>query len=202
MDKLLEELRWMLNLAVTATQDEVVQELQKAIDQIKAADPAATSAADFSIAALVQNQGQQIAALTTAAANPDPSKYVPVSTMKTLQDQVAALTAVNIERDVNDIVVAALANGKLLPAQEAWAREHGKQNLASLKQYIETAQPVAALTGTQTGGTPPNGNNSGNGGSGNGTSTLSDQQIAICTSMGVSPEDYAKTLQVEAQAQA
>lgn len=188
MNELLEQLRWMLNLAVTATQEEVVAELQKAIDQIKAANPAAAASADFSIMSLLLNQKEQIVALTASAANPDPSQFVSVATMKTLQHEVTALRTANLERDVNEVVVASLASGKLLPTQEDWARKHGIENLVSLKQYIDSAQPIAALTNTQTDGKPP---------AGDGTTTLDAGQIAICTSMGVSQEDYAKTLQAE-----
>ncbi|MCP5246060.1 MAG: phage protease [Burkholderiales bacterium] len=193
MDKLLEDLRWMLNLPVTATQDEIAAELQKALDQIKATDAAATAATDFSIVALVKSQADQIAALTAAATNPDPTRFAPVSMVKDLQDQVAVLTAANLDREIDEVVQAALTAGKLLPTQEIWARQHGKENLVSLKQFIENAQPVAALTGSQTGGKPP---------AGNGDAQLTDDQLAICKSMGVSPEDYAKTLQETATAQA
>ena len=193
MDELLNQLRWMLNLPVTATQEDIAAELQKALDQIKATDAAATAASDFSIVALVKSQADQIAALTKAASNPDPTKFAPVDMVRELQSQVAALTAANLGREIDGVVQAALAAGKLLPTQETWARDHGKKDLASLKQYLETAQPVAALTGTQTGGNPP--------ASGDDVRLTADQ-LAICKSMSVAPEDYAKTLQETAAAQA
>lgn len=40
MDQLLEQLRWLLNMLVTATVDEVISELQKAINQSKVSNPA------------------------------------------------------------------------------------------------------------------------------------------------------------------
>lgn len=154
---LLEQIRWMLNLAVTATQEEIIAEMQKAIDQIKSAAASATSAPGFNIVTLIKSQADQIAALTASASNPDPSRFVPVATMQTLQNEFAALRAQITEREVNEVVTAALASGKILPAQEAWARGHGKENLASLKAYLEGAQSIAALTGTQTKGIPPEG---------------------------------------------
>ena len=192
MDGILEQLRWMLNLPVTSSQDEVIAELQKAIDQIKAAQPTAAASADFNVVALIKSQADQIAALTASASNPDPSKFVPVATMQTLQNEFAALRAQITEREVNEVVTAALASGKILPAQEAWARGHGKENLASLKAYLEGAQPIAALTATQTGGIPPEGST---------TVQLDENQLAVCRATGTAPEDFMKTLQAT-QAQA
>ena len=190
---LLEQLRWMLNLAVTATEEEVIAELQKAIDQIKTMAGDAAASTGFSILSLIKTQADQIATLTASASNPDPAKFVAVATMQALQTEVAALRAQINEREVNEVVTAALSAGKILPPQEAWARNLGKQNIASLKEYIAGAQPVAALTSTQTGGNPPPGTAS--------EHQLDENQLAVCTAMGVAPADFAKTLQAE-QAQA
>lgn len=180
IDELLENLRWMLNLPTLATQEEVVAELQKAVAAIKAAPAAA--AAGFSIVSYVNDLQMQITALS--AATPDPAKYVPVATMKELQDQVAALTAKDLGREVDGVVTAALAAGKILPPQEKWARDLGKSNLAALNAYLETAQPVAALAGTQTQGKQPGSANEGG---------LNEAELAMCTAMGVSPEAFKKT---------
>lgn len=152
LEELLNNLRWMLNMPVTATQDEIVAELQKAIDQIKSVATSVTSAPGFDIAALVSQQAEQIVALTTAANNPDPSRFVEVATMQALQNEVAALRVQINVNELDQIVTAALATGQILPAQEAWARKHGKENIESLKDYLETVQPIAALNGKQTDG--------------------------------------------------
>ncbi len=189
MPELLEQLRWLLNLPVTSTADDITAELQKAIDQIKSAAAAATSVPGFDVVALIKSQADQIAALTAAVANPDPSKFVAVDTMQSLQNEVAALRAQIVDREVNEIVTAALAAGQILPAQEAWARAHGKENIASLKAYLATAQPIAALTATQTGGNPPANTATG--------AQLDENQLAVCKAMGVDPADFAKTLQAQ-----
>lgn len=193
MEELLNNLRWMLNMPVTATQEEIVAELQKAIDQIKSVATSVTSVPGFNIVALVKTHVDQIAALTASVNNPDPAKFVAVATMQALQNQVADLLNRINEKEVDQIVAAALASGQILPAQEAWACQHGKENLQSLKDYLKTAQPIAALSGTQTGGNiPPGGTN---------TTQLTDDQLAICKATGVAPEDFLKTLQAD-QAQA
>lgn len=157
MEGLMEQLRWLLNLPVTATADEITAELQKAIDQIKAAAASAVSVPGFDVATLVKTQAEQIATLTASAANPDPSRFVPVEDMSALHLELAKLRNENLEREVTDVVSKAIAEGRLLPSQEAWARALGGVNMQSLKDYIATSQPIAALTGTQTGGTPPEG---------------------------------------------
>lgn len=194
LEELLEQLRWMLNLPTLATAEEVLAELQKATAAIKAAQPEAVAAAGFSVAGLVASLGGQVAALKTTA--PDPAQYVPVDAMAALQTEVAALRTLRQaqddrekERDVDGVVVAALTAGKLLPPQEKWARDLGMKDLAALTTYLETAQTVAALTGTQTDGNPPAGQPAGE---------LSESQLAMCRSTGVSPEDFKKTLAAQA----
>lgn len=152
---LLEQLRWMLNLAVTATEEEVISGLQKAIDQIKAAATSAASAPGFDIVALIKSQADQIASLTVAAANPDPAKFIAIAAMKSIQDELTTLKAKELDREINEVVQEALRTGKLLPAQEEWARSLGNKDLAFLKSFVDSAQPIAALAGTQTGGVPP-----------------------------------------------
>ena len=194
LEELLEQLRWMLNLPTLATAEEVLAELQKATAAIKAAQPEAVAAAGFSVTGLVASLGGQVAALKVAA--PDPAKFVPVDAMAALQTEVAALRTIRQaqddrekERDVDGVVTAALTAGKLLPPQEKWARDLGMKDLAALTAYLETAQSVAALTGTQTGGTSPAGQSAGE---------LSESQLAMCTATGVSPEEFKKTLAAQA----
>ena len=75
-----------------------------------------------------------------------------------------------------------LGDGRLLPPQEAWARDLGKSNIAQLTAYLETAQPIAALTSTQTQGKPP--------ALATGNAQLSPEELAVCTAMGMTPEQY------------
>lgn len=185
VDELLEQLRWLLNLPVTSTKDDVIAELQKAIDQLKSTNPTATANADFSLIALVHSLNHEIAALKTVANHPDPAKFVPVQVMKTLQDELASLKTEKLEREVDGVVAAALASGQILPAQEDWARNLGKENLASLKQYLDGAQPIAALTNTQSGGRP--------GESADGQ-PLTEEQLALCRAMNITPADFRKNV--------
>ncbi|SDM57160.1 Mu-like prophage I protein [Oryzisolibacter propanilivorax] len=123
------------------------------------------------------------AATSLRAAPADPARFVPVEAVSALQGQIAALTARQHEADVHALIQPALADGRLLPALEGWARELGKKDVAALTAYLDSAQPIAALTGTQTGGQPP-------GGTARGDAQLSLAELAVCTAMGLTPEQY------------
>lgn len=135
------------------------------------------TAKDAEIAALKANNA--------GSGNPDPAKFVPIEAMTAMQNEIAALSAKFQTGEVNDVVTVALKEGRLLPAQESWARELGNKDLASLKAFVASAPAIAALKQTQTQGkapvTDPN-------------ADLSDEQVAICKSLGLSKEDYKKSL--------
>lgn len=120
---------------------------------------------------------------TANPAEPDPAKFVPVGVVDEMRTQLAALTAQGLDRQIDDLVKPALADGRLYPAQEDWARKLGKTNVAALTSYLQTAQPIAALTSTQTGGLPPSG-------LAKGDAKLSPDEMAVCTAMGMSAEQY------------
>lgn len=88
----------------------------------------------------------------------------------------AALAAETKARD--DLITAALGDGRLTPAQKPWAE---KQPLASLTEFLGAAPQL-----------PPGGGRQGGGESG-GEAALTADEIAMCTRMGVSAEDYLKS---------
>ena len=187
MEELLEQLRWLLNLPVGTPAEGIVSLLQTLIDQLKAGDPEATAAASFDLVSYLATQRQNLASLSSAT--PDPAKYVPIGAMVALQGQLAALTTDQSTSRVDEVVSAALASGKLLPAQEEWARSYGAQDIAGLTAYLDAAQPIAALSGLQTHQTkvvPPNPSH---------VAALTASQKSMCRMMGVSEADYLKTLQ-------
>jgi phage I-like protein len=189
MEELLEQLRWMLNLPVGSTANDIQAHLTKLIDLIKQ-DPTATAAASFDLPAMIANQRTQIASLTSTT--PDPAKFVPIETVTTLQGQLATLSAELNGGRVDDIVKKAVADGKLLPVQETWARSFGAKDIAALSAFIENAPPIALLSGTQTNGIPPKDAPQ--------TTVLTENQVALCAALGVSQEDFLKTSQAEKRA--
>lgn len=126
------------------------------------------------------------AQLQTAATatTPDPTRFVPIAALTAVQEQVATLSSKFNGDKVTQLVDGALKDGKLLPALKDWATELGQKDLVALSSYIDKSQPIAALTQTQTGGKPPVTPANEHG--------LTTEELAVCSSMGLKPEDYAK----------
>lgn len=82
---------------------------------------------------------------------PDPSKYAPVEALAALQSQLSEITKQINGDKVAALIEAALSDGRLLPAQKAWAEDLGKSNFEALSTFVKNAQPIAALTGGQNG---------------------------------------------------
>lgn len=182
LDELIERIRYLLNLPALSTPEQVAAELQKAVDLIKAGEADVVAANSLGVVGLVMARAQEITQLK--AAKPNPAEYVPVAVMQSLQTELAMLRSEQTDREVNEVITAALTSKHLLPAQEAWARELGKTNIALLRQHVAAAQPIAALSSTQTNGMPPAGVPQGE---------LSENEIATCRMLGVSAEDFKKT---------
>ncbi len=114
------------------------------------------------------------------AAGTDPTT---MAVMAALQGQVAALSAAQTLTTVTNLVDQALKDGKLLPAQRDWAMNLGKADLAQLTAFVKDAPKVAAgLAGTQSGGNDP-ANPAGKDG-------LTGEQLAMCSAMGLTPEQF------------
>ena len=180
---LLEKLLAAIGLPANTTEDAAIA----ACTSIKAQADAARDALKLDGTATAETVTAACTSLRTAAgATPDPAKYVPVSVVEELKTSVAALTAKVGERQVEDLITPALADGRLLPAQETWARDLGKTNLAALTAYLKTAQPIAALSSTQTGGKPPAGEQD------KGAHGLTKDELAVAAACGMTPEQYSK----------
>ena len=147
MEELQEKLRECLNLPVSTTTAELSLEL----DKIKAL--ISPNGLTQGLAAYLSEQTDEITALSNQ--EPDPEKFVPVEALAVLQTELAELSAVVKAENINQLINPALADGRLLPGQKDWALALGESNLESLAAYLETAQPITALAGTQTGGIAP-----------------------------------------------
>lgn len=152
----------ILGLAATATENDVLASLS--------ALKASTTAKDTEIAAL-------------KATAFDPAKHIPLEQHKIVADQLAALSAAQDSADRDGLVTAALSDARILPPQENYFRT---LPLAALKAYLKDAQPLAVLTGTQTGGKPPST------GAAAGGASLSADELAVCKAMGMTAEAFIK----------
>ena len=134
----------------------------------------------------------QVAALKAAApgvdGKPDPSKYVTIEALNEVSAEVAQLKVAQAGNEVDALIEAARADGRLYtPQQETAFREVGKTSIAQLKSLIAANAPVLALAGlNQTGGkkldkADPN-------------APLTDEQVAMCKHMGLTTEEFRKGL--------
>ncbi|MEY2632997.1 MAG: hypothetical protein RIR00_1651 [Pseudomonadota bacterium] len=90
-------------------------------------------------------------------------------------EQEKADTALASEKAKHaELLTAALTDGRLTPAQKAWAE---KQSMADLAEYLEATNPLAVLK------KQADGKDGGNG--------LTPDELAICSKMGVTPEQFA-----------
>lgn len=197
MEELLEQLRWMLNMPVGATQEDILAQLQKIADQIKA-DPA-VAANGFDLTKFMTDSREQIAALSAQVGTVDPEKFAPIEVVADLRNanaalsaQIADLSSGGATAALNAVIEGALSDGKLTPAMESWARDLGTKNLASLKAFIETAPAVVKPGASQTAGGTPTPTP--------GLAVLSADAKKICAQLGVSEADYLKTAQTAASA--
>ena len=126
-----------------------------------------------------------VAARAQATAAVDPAKYVPIDAMKQLQSQVAALSSKVHGSEIDRLINQGLNDGRLLPALENWARTLGATDVAALRTYLESVQPIAALSGMQSGGKPPEA-----------ARNLSDVEVAVCKQLGLTQSEFLKSKEV------
>lgn len=161
-------------------------------------DLAADADEDAALAAL-KAQGQPLAAMLTAAKEtaPDPAQYVPAAMLAAAQEKNAALAAKVKELEGNGALAAltaeidaALADGRLPKSCEAWAKATAKTHPDAVKSYIASSvPPIAALTSTQTGGTPPAGTPH--------VAALTDEERYACAQLGMTGAEFLEVKKME-----
>ncbi len=195
LDQLLEQIRWMLNLPVTATVEEIIAELQKLIDQVKAAEQqmAAKDVTGPRVApAVLLTDQRRVAAkeildllecpetadLTTVKgkilALKNPSGYVRVEEFRALQEKLALK-----ERD--ELVDLALKQGKIAPAQKDWAEQYALKDPDGFRAFIAQAPQVVPVGQEISAGAGP--------GSGKGPA-LDEIQMLVNKQLGISDEVF------------
>ena len=188
MDKALKELlSQLLGLGNDASESQITAALTLAIDKMTAGKGLA--ACNMTLDGYIKQQ-QSVTALSASIGEltPDPTQYVPIGMMAEVQKQVVSLSQKIAEKETKEaeqLVIAALADGRLLPAQKEWADGLIKTNIAALTGFLASAVPVAALTQTQTKGNPPEGQEK--------QGDLTETELAVCSQLGVSPADFLKT---------
>lgn len=140
-----------LGLPDKTTEDEAVTALSAQVDDFK------TKATDAKVEIDAAKPLAALSSVFSKTSEPDPAKYVPVETMTqtvaALNAQITTLQGNQV--DPNDaLLTAALSDGRLLPAQEAWAKSYAASDPAGFKTYLDNAPVIAALNSKQTHGKP------------------------------------------------
>lgn len=111
----------------------------------------------------------------------DPARHIPLEEHQKVVAELSALKSAQDKATHEQMLTAALSDGRILqPNADYWKQ----QPLAALQAFLTTAKPLAALTSLQTGGRAPDG--------GTGAPSLNADELAVCKSMGITPEDFAK----------
>lgn len=186
MNKLLLAVCAALALSADSTEDQAIAALTALKPKLDTADKVAKELGEdtgMGDGVAVLSALTSLKAKAATSGEPDPAKFVAIGVVEQLKGQVAELTAKQIDREVGELVESGMADGRLLPAQKEWATNLGKKDIAALSAYLKTAQPIAALRGSQTDGNPPKGGADENG--------LTQAELAVCTATGVTPKDFA-----------
>lgn len=170
-DRMKEFLIHTLKLPAEAT-DEQIQAAIKAL----AERPTAPALPQEMIAALSLAEGATLSeAIATVHALKQPGNVVSMEEFRQLKQRMA-------ERDRDDLVVQALADGKITPAQKEWADEYALRDPEGFKVFMLKAPVVLPLGGklTTLGGRPAN------------PDDLDETQLSINKMMGVETETFKK----------
>ena len=133
---------------------------------------------------LLGKRGQQ----GTAAANPDPSQYVPMSEFRSVSSRLKALEDGQTKDKATEAVEAAMKAGKVTPKNKDWALGYASKDLEGFKAFVEGA-PVIVTPGQHGPGYAPPA----------AAGQLGEADLAVCSRMGLDPEEYKKHLPKEGE---
>lgn len=145
----------MLGLAADASQEEIQTALTAQTQALSTATGVEFGKDNTTLATLAtkytEREAQHTAALTAAKdeQTPDPAQYVPIAVLTAMQTQLATMAG-NQKSEADELITAALSDGRLLDAQKEWATQYAKQDLAGFKAYLSNTPKIAALTQKQT----------------------------------------------------
>ena len=161
--------------APNATEAEITEKLT-ALSAVKGDTKVALSAVYDEL----KTQTAQAVALSAQVANPDPTKFVALSQMQAVQTELNALKAQHAKEKADSLITQALSDGRLLPAQKAWAENLAQTNFVALSDYLATVTPNAALSGGMQAKDAPTEN----------VVALSAEELAAAKMLGMSEEEF------------
>lgn len=149
-EELLERLRWMLNLPVSATAEDIIAELNKLASQLN-------EKTGTTVAANAQNLFDAVAAIDQLkmAANSravlNPAEFVPMAVYKEALSSASTANANAQAKELDDLIVAACSDGRLTgKATIDWVKDQAKTSPEFVKSYLGDLPKIAALNQQQT----------------------------------------------------
>ena len=153
---------------------EAVKKMKEKLDELyNTTGETASSTVTAILAAAVKKAG---------AAQPDPSKFVPIAQFDEMKTQLASIQKTIATDKALAAVDEAVTAGKVTPAQKEWATGYATKDPEGFAKYIAGA-PVIASQEEVAAGDPPAGKDG---------SKLDRQQKTLCTALGLKEEDFAK----------
>lgn len=148
MDELLEQLRWMLNLPLSATAEEIKAELGKLQAQI-------SNGTGVAVAANGQNLFDAVTAIDqlkiAANSQVDPNQFVPMAVYQEAIASASTMTANAQAKEIDDLITAACSDGRLTGEVSInWIKSQAVTNPDFVKAHISGLPKIAALSQTQT----------------------------------------------------
>jgi phage I-like protein len=175
-----------LGLAEDAAEDKILAAVTTLIQETASQKTLLASVA--SAAGQADATGDALVAAVQAATVPNPAKYVPLEMLTTANARIAELTATATAERVAGVVEAAIAAGKVTPAQKDWALGFAKADPAAFEAWAKAAPTIVAPGGKPGGGKPPPAAGAGD---------LGETDLAVCTALGIAPDTFKKTREAE-----
>ena len=122
--------------------------------------------------------GDEIAAAAHKA--PDGGAFVPRAEYDRLAEKVNTLEADSATSTATAAVDAAVESGKVSPATRDWALGYAKSDPEGFATFVEKAPAIVNPGRTRTGDRAP----------GDPDAALTDDEMATCRAMGISPDDF------------
>lgn len=175
---LLAKLIQLLGLAETASEQDV-------IDTVTQLKNAGTSESLNKIAGVLQTAADENSIIT--AINKQKAESVDATEYATLSQEISELKEQIAANKAEAAVSQAIADGKLIPALKDNALAYHKSlGEAAFNDFLAKMPPLALNKSDVPTGTPPASEGS-----------LTGEELAVCKAMGISAEDYKKTLKEE-----
>ena len=127
------------------------------------------------------NKGQQQTSL-------DPTKHVPMSEFVAVSSRLKALEDSLVQDKATEAVEAAMKAGKITPGNRDWALAYASKDAAGFAAFV-TAAPAVVTPGQHGPGYAPPA----------AAGQLGEADLAVCSRMGLDPEEYKKHLPKEGE---